>query len=57
MESKVFIVDMKGSNILLKLVSLCGTQSGKQSYKNKNMSKVVMVDMSAPISIKGLFNL
>ena len=55
-KSKVFMFDMKGSKILLKLVSLCGTQSGKQSYKRKNVSKVFMVDMKAQISIKGLFN-
>ena len=35
MESKVFIVDMKGSNILLKLVNLWETQSDKQRYKIK----------------------
>ena len=32
-------VDMKGSNILLKLVSLCGTQSDKQRYKEKMWAK------------------
>ena len=56
MEEQDIHVDMKGSNILLKLVSLCGTQSGKQSYKRKNVSKVFMVDMKAQISIKGLFD-
>jgi hypothetical protein len=35
MEIKVFIVDMKGSNILLKLVNLFGTQSDKQRHKRK----------------------
>ena len=47
----------EGSNIVLKLVNLCGTQSGKQSYKRKIVSKVFMVDMKAQISLKGLFNL
>ena len=31
--------NMKGSNILLKLVNLCGTQSGKQNCKKKIESK------------------
>ena len=35
MEEQDIHVDMKGSNTLLKLVSLCGTQSGKQSCKKK----------------------
>ena len=56
MEEQDIHVDMKGSNTLLKLVSLCGTQNGKQSYKRKNVSKVFMVDMKAQISIKDLFN-
>ena len=47
----------ESSNIVLKLVNLCGTQSGKQSYKKKIVSKVFMVDMKAQIYIKGLFNL
>ena len=35
MEEQDIHVDMNGTNILLKLVSLCGTQSGKQSCKRK----------------------
>ena len=40
MESKVFIFYIKGSNILLKLDCLCGTQSGKQSCKRKLRASV-----------------
>lgn len=57
MEEQDIHVDMKGSNTLLKLVSLCGTQSGKQNSKEKLRAKIFIVYMSAPISIKGLFNL
>jgi len=35
MEEQNIHVDMKGSNTLLKLVSLCGTQSGKQNSKKQ----------------------
>ena len=57
MEEQGSHVWYESSNIMLKLVNLCGTQSGNQSYKRKIVSKVFMVDMSAPMSIKGLFNL
>ena len=57
MEEQGSHVWYESSNIVLKLVNLCGTQSSKQSYKRKIMRKVFMVDMKAQISVKGLFNL
>jgi len=41
MEEQDIHVDMKGSNTLLKLVSLCGTQSGKQNSK-KNWEQDIL---------------
>jgi len=41
MEEQDIHVDMKASNTLLKLVSLCGTQSGKQNSK-KNWEQDIL---------------
>ena len=49
-------VDIKGSNILLKLVNLCGTQRGKQSCK-KNWEQGIHGWYECSNIYQGLFDL